>query len=452
MDPRYYSVVNDDLKTKLDESNSAIEDFTERIIELDGTKGAYDDVVISLDTDIFNEIQGVNLKIVDVANAYQDRISVGCRTDVFWRLTGTAGTNYTLVATQLSLAGYAGTLPNVQYFNGVGFVTYSNYSTFGFSTESAYGVKYYDEPVTEDIEDTFVTSFIGTISIGSNKLVALSVVGSSSTIGIATGQLVTASKNGVLPSSSNIIGIGTTTLSQSVLGISTGSLVTVLTLDTTATGTASAPESDGSYVNFTVLRSTTEFTYDDYDLQSEKDPYVPQTIGIMTPDDIGIGVSIKYDNSGYFSNPVSWNPDAVDEEDPTTFEPDVGAGTYYFRVGFSSYPITLNGQRVAVGFVTTVNATQFSGILSATSACPTQETNLTNAINTLNTAKADISAGISTINYKIDVANTLREQRKEYQSEIWALRQQIASYRADIINYDNALTYLGVSTVTNLVS
>jgi len=452
MDPRYYSVVNDDLKTKLDESNSAIEDFTERIIELDGTKGAYDDVVISLDTDIFNEIQGVNLKIVDVANAYQDRISVGCRTDVFWRLTGTAGTNYTLVATQLSLAGYAGTLPNVQYFNGVGFVTYSNYSTFGFSTESAYGVKYYDEPVTEDIEDTFVTSFIGTISIGSNKLVALSVVGSSSTIGIATGQLVTSSKNGVLPSSSNIIGIGTTTLSQSVLGISTGSLVTVLTLDTTATGTASAPESDGSYVNFTVLRSTTEFTYDDYDLQSEKDPYVPQTIGIMTPDDIGIGVSIKYDNSGYFSNPVSWNPDAVDEEDPTTFEPDVGAGTYYFRVGFSSYPITLNGQRVAVGFVTTVNATQFSGILSATSACPTQETNLTNAINTLNTAKADISAGISTINYKIDVANTLREQRKEYQSEIWALRQQIASYRADIINYDNALTYLGVSTVTNLVS
>jgi len=452
MDPRYYSVVNDDLKTKLDESNSAIEDFTERIIELDGTKGAYDDVVISLDTDIFNEIQGVNLKIVDVANAYQDRISVGCRTDVFWRLTGTAGTNYTLVATQLSLAGYAGTLPNVQYFNGVGFVTYSNYSTFGFSTESAYGVKYYDEPVTEDIEDTFVTSFIGTISIGSNKLVALSVVGSSSTIGIATGQLVTSSKNGVLPSSSNIIGIGTTTLSQSVLGISTGSLVTVLTLDTTATGAASAPESDGSYVNFTVLRSTTEFTYDDYDLQSEKDPYVPQTIGIMTPDDIGIGVSIKYDNSGYFSNPVSWNPDAVDEEDPTTFEPDVGAGTYYFRVGFSSYPITLNGQRVAVGFVTTVNATQFSGILSATSACPTQETNLTNAINTLNTAKADISAGISTINYKIDVANTLREQRKEYQSEIWALRQQIASYRADIINYDNALTYLGVSTVTNLVS
>lgn len=452
MDPRYYSVVNDDLKTKLEESNAAIEDFVERIIELDGTKGAYDDIVISLDSDIFNEIRGVNSKIFDVSSAYQDRISVGCRTDVFWRLTGTAGTNYTLVATQLSLAGYAGTLPNVQYFNGVGFVTYSNYSTFGFSTESAYGIKYYNEPVTEDIEDTFVTSFIGTISTGSDKLIALSVVGSSSTVGITTGQLVTSSKTGVLPSSSNIIGIGTTTLSQSILGISTGSLVTVLTLDTTATDTAGAPESDGSYVTFTILKSTTQFSYDDYDLQSEKDPYVPQTIGIMTTGDIGIGVSIKYDNSGYYSNPISWNPEAVDEEDPTTFEPDVGAGTYYLRVGFSSYPITLNGQRVSVGFVTTVNATQFSGILSATSACPTQETNLTNAINTLNTAKSNISAGISTINYKIDVANTLREQRKEYQSEIWALRQQIASYRADIINYDKALTYLGVSTVTNLVS
>lgn len=452
MDPRYYSIVNEDLRAKINDSYANIENLKELIIETDGTKGAYDDVIKSIDIDIFNEIQGVNSKIIDVSNAYQNRISVGCRTDVFWRLTGTAGTNYTLVATQLSLAGYAGTLPNVEYFNGVGFVTYSNYSTFGFSTESAYGVKYYNEPVTEDIEDTFVTSFVGTISTGSDKLVALSVVGSSTTIGIVTGQLVISSKSNVIPSSSNIIGIGTTTLSQSILGISTGSLVTVLTLDTTATDTAAAPESDGSYVTFTVLKSTTQFSYDDYELQSEKDPYSPQTIGIMTTGDIGIGISIKYDNSGYYSNPVSWNPGAIDQEDPTTFEPDVGAGTYYLRVGFSSYPITLNGQRVAVGFVTTVNATQFSGILSATSACPTQETNLTNAINTLNTAKADISAGIGTINYKIDVANTLREQRKEYQSEIWALRQQIASYRADIINYDKALTYLGVSTVTNLVS
>lgn len=451
MDPRYYSVVNDDLKAKLDDSYSAIEDSTEAIIETDATKGAYDDIITSLDVDIFNEIQSVNSKIVDVSSAYQDRINVGCRTDVFWRLTGTAGTTYTLVATQLSLAGYAGTLPSVEYFNGVGFVTYSNYSTFGFSTESAYGVKYYNEPVTEDFEDTFVTSFIGTISTGSNKLIALSVVGSSSTLGITTGQLVTSSKSGVLPSSSNIVGIGTTTLSQSILGISTESPVTILTLDTTATGTASAPESDGSYVSFTISKSTTQFTYDDYEIFAESDPFIPQTIGIMTTGDIGIGVSIKYDNSGYLSNPISWNPYLVDPEDPNTFEPNVGAGTYYLKVGFSSYPVTLSGQRVAVGFVTTVDATQFSGILSATSACPTQETNLTNAINALNTAKSDITSGISTINYKIDVANTFREQRKEFQSEIWGLRQQIASYRADIINYEKALNYLGVSTVTNVI-
>jgi hypothetical protein len=451
MDPRYYSVVNDDLKAKLDDSYSAIEDSTEAIIETDATKGAYDDIITSLDVDIFNEIQSVNSNIVDVASAYQDRINVGCRTDVFWRLTGTAGTTYTLVATQLSLAGYAGTLPSVEYFNGVGFVTYSNYSTFGFSTESAYGVKYYNEPVTEDFEDTFVTSFIGTISTGSNKLIALSVVGSSSTLGITTEQLVTSSKSGVLPSSSNIVGIGTTTLSQSILGISTESPVTILTLDTTATGTASAPESDGSYVSFTISKSTTQFTYDDYEIFAESDPFIPQTIGIMTTGDIGIGVSIKYDNSGYLSNPISWNPYLVDPEDPNTFEPNVGAGTYYLKVGFSSYPVTLSGQRVAVGFVTTVDATQFSGILSATSACPTQETNLTNAINALNTAKSDITSGISTLNYKIDVANTFREQRKEFQSEIWGLRQQIASYRADIINYEKALNYLGVSTITNVI-
>ena len=451
MDPRYYSVLNDDLRTKLDESYAAIDDSTETIIELDGNKIAYDDVILSLDRDIYNEVQSVNFKIVDVTSAYQDRINVGCRTDIFWRLTGVAGTFYSLVATQLSLAGYAGTLPSVELYDGVGFVTYSNYSTFGFSTESAYGVKYYDEPVTEDIGDTFVTSFTGIIEFGSDQLTALSVVGSSSTIGINTGQLVISSKSGVLPSSSNIIGIGTTALSRSILGISSGSVVTSLTLDALATGIASAPESDGSYVTFTVLTSTTEFTFEDYDLQSEKDPFIPQTIGIMTTGDIGIGVSIKYDDSGYYSNSVSWNPDAVDEEDPSTFEPEVGAGIYYSLVGFSSYPITLSGERVAVGFVTTVDSSQIVGILSATSSCPTEETNLTNAINTLNIAKSDISSGISTLNYKIDVANTFREQRKEIQSEIWGLRQQIASYRADIINYDKALNYLGVSTVTNVI-
>lgn len=451
MDPRYYSVLNDDLRAKLEDANTAIEDSSERIIELDGQKGAYDDIIISIDNDVLNEVNIVNSKIVAVNNAYQDRINVGCRTDVFWRRVGLAGTIHTLVATKLSLAGYAGTLPYVDYFDGSSFIIYNNYDTFGYTEENAYGIKYYDEPVTQDIGDTFVTSFIGTIGFGENKLTVLSVVGSSSTIGISTGQLVISSKDSVLPSSSNIIGIGTTALSQSVLGISTGSVVTILTLDASAVGIASAPESDGSYVTFTVLTSTTEFGYDDYEIQSDKDPYSPQTIGIMTSGNIAIGVSVKYDNSGNYPNTISWDPGSIDEEDPNTFEPEVGAGVYYLPVGFTSYPISLSGQRVAVGFATTVTDAQLTGITSVATSCPTQETNLTNAINDLNTAKTDISAGISTLNYKIDVANTFREQRKEIQSEIWGLSQQIASYRADIITYDKALTYLGVSTVTDIV-
>ncbi len=451
MDPRYYTVLNDDLRTKLDQSYTSIDDSSERIIELDGQKGAYDDIIISLDNDIISDVESVNEKITNVYDAYQDRINVGCRTDVFWRLTGTAGTTFTMVATQLSLAGYAGTLPNVSYFDGTGFIVYDNYDTFGYATENAYGIKYYDEPVTKDIGDTFVSSFIGTIASGSNKLTVLSVVGSSSTVGVNTGQLVTSSKENVLPSSSNIIGIGTTALSQSVLGISTGSVVTILTLDATATGIASAPESDGSYVTFTVLSSVTEFGFDDYEIQFEKDPYSPQTIGIVTTGTIGIGVSIKYDNSGDNPNTISWDPGYVEEENPDTSEPSVGSGIYYFTVGFSSYPISLSGQRVPVGFVTTVNATQFSGITSVSASCPTQETALTNAIASLNTAKSDISAGISTLNYKIDVANTFREQRKQIQSEIWGLGQEIAAYRSDIISYDKALNYLGVSTITSVI-
>lgn len=453
MDPRYYSLLSENLRTSLDESSEAIDDTLEAIVELDGSKAPYDDIILSIDAEIFNEIRDINLKIVDVINAYQDRINVGCRTDVFWRVTGVAGTEYTLVATQLSLAGYAGTLPTVEYFDGVGITTYDNYDIFGFDFESAYGIKYYDEPVTVDIEDTFVTSFSGIIEFGSNELILLSIVGSSSTFGISTstGQLVISSKPDVLPSSTNIIGIGTTNLPRPILGISTESVVTVLALDAVAVGVASAPESDGSYVTFTVLESPSELNFEYYDILSEKDPFLPQIIGIVTSGNLGIGVSIEYDNSGFEPNVIAWNPDAFDEEEPGTFEPEVGAGTFYFPVGFSSYPITLDGERVSVGFVTTINDTQFAGILSTSSPCSTQETNLTNAINELNIAKSDIASGIGTLNYKIDVANTFREQRKEIQSEIWSLRQQIAAFRADIIKFDKALTYLGVSTVTNII-
>jgi hypothetical protein len=224
-----------------------------------------------------------------------------------------------------------------------------------------------------------------------------------------------------------------------------------LKLDSLAIGNAAAPESDGSYVTFTVLSSVSDLNLEYYDSLSEKDPSIPQIIGIITSGNLGIGVSIQYDNSGFEPNVIAWNPEAFDEEDPSTFEPEVGAGTFYFPVGFSSYPVTLNGQRVAVGFVTTVNTSQIAGILSATPSCTIQETNLTNAINTLNTAKSDIASGISTLNYKIDVSNTFREQRKEIQSQIWAARQEIAAFRADIIKFDKALNFLGVSTVTDII-
>ena len=451
MDPRYYKVLNDTFRTNLNESTTAIEETLESIIELDGSKAPYDDIILSLDVDIFNEVRNTNLKILDVASAYQDRINVGCRTDVFWRVTGVAGTFYTLVATQLSLAGYAGTLPTVEYFDGVGITTYSNFDIFGFDSEPAYGIKYYDEPLTIDIEDTFVTSFTGFIDFGSSELITLSPVGSSSTIGISSGQLVISSKQDVLPSSSNIIGIGSTTLSRSILGISTETPVITLTLDSIAVGDAAAPESDGSYVTFTVLSSVEDLNLEYYELLSEKDPFIPQIIGIVTSGNLGIGVSIEYDNSGFEPNVIAWNPDAFDEEEPSTFEPEVGAGNFYYTVGFSSYPITLSGERVSVGFVTTINTSQFAGILSTSASCTTQETNLTNAINELNTAKSDISSGISTLNYKIDVSNTFREQRKEIQSEIWALRQQIAAFRGDIIKFDKVINFLGVSTVTDII-
>ena len=72
------------------------------------------------------------------------------------------------------------------------------------------------EPYQLDIGDTFVTSFIGTVNAGSNKLTVMSPVGStgqdpSVTPIYKTGQIITCDEDGVLTEPTKIIGINTGT-------------------------------------------------------------------------------------------------------------------------------------------------------------------------------------------------------------------------------------------------
>ena len=481
-----------DLSQKKQQAYDGVEFLQKNILVKDVNKEKYDAAIVSIDADLFAEVNNVNDKLQDVKDAYQARVDVGCRTDMFWRVLGISTTDdggggvneyYNLEVTRLSLSGYSnagigstsgvglGTDGSVAFIDGAGGITtYPPRSLFGFEEKNLYGIKYYDEPSQRDVGDTFVTSFIGTISIGSSILTVMSPIGSGTTLGITTGQFISASKTGIFPTSSGeIVAIGTALADLSTLsgvgntvGVGTTTqLVSTLTLDSVVAVGASAPEQDGSYVTFTVFQSpagigTTAISYFRIDFTSN--PFSPQTLGIMDSSQYGIGKSVFYDNSGFNSNVQSWAPELarpeISADFPAVKEPEVGAGKIYYTVGFSSYPTNPLGSGRAVEGDTYSLDTSLIGTVTLyedPSACPTQETNLTNAISDANTAESNITSGLGDFTYKIDAVNAMRDLRTDIQLEIWGNRQAIGGLADDIDKYDTAIEYLGVTTITSLL-
>lgn len=476
-----------ELSEEKQQAYEGIEFLQKNILLKDSEKEKYDAAIVSIDADLFAEIENVNDKLQDTKDAYQARVNVGCRTDIFWRVTGisTSPVVYYLVATKLSLVGYStvglgtisgvglGTDGSVAFLNpSGGITTYPPRSLFGFEEKNLYGLKYYDEPSQKDIGDTFVTSFIGTISIGSSILTVMSPIGSGVTIGIEPGQFVSASKTGIFPLGyGEVVGLGTTFADLSVLsgvgntvGVGTTSeLVSIITLSSSVSVGASAPEQDGSYVTFTVFQSpagigTTAISY--FRLPFTSNPFSPERIGIMTGGQYGIGKSIFYDNSGFNPNTQSWRPEFAHDQinlgdgDKVAAikEPNVGAGKIYYTVGFADYPINpFTLQRAVEGETASSLFVGLGNLYQTSTPCPTQETNLTNAINAANTAESNIQSDLGDFNYKIDAVNAIRDLRTDIQLEIWGNRQAIGGLADDIDKYDTAIEYLGVTTITSLL-
>jgi len=484
-----------DLSEKKQQAYDGIEFLQKNIVLKDSIyKERYDAVIVSIDGDLFSDVKDVNDKLQNVRSAYADRISVGCRTDMFWRVIGLSttpvpggggGVNsyYNLQVTRLSIPGYSnagigstsgvglGINGSVAFLTSSGGITtYPPRSLFGFEEKNLYGIKYYDEPSQKDIGDTFVTSFIGTISIGSSILTVMSPIGSGVTIGISSGQLISASKDGIFAAGyGEIVGLGTTLADLSTLsgvgntvGVGTTTeVVSRIILNSVVAIGASSPEQDGSYVTFVVSESpagigTTAISY--YRIEFASNPFSPQIIGIMTSGQYGIGKSVFYDNSGYNSNTQSWKPEfarpQLSSSQPAVTEPNVGAGKIYYPVGFSSYPSPpSSGTRAAEGTIISVDVTLIGSttLYTNASACPTQETNLTNAINTANAAESSIQSGLGDFGYKINAVNAFRDLRTDIQLEIWGNRQAIDGLADDIDKYDTAIEYLGVTTITSLL-
>ena len=80
--------LTDEINDKLKDETEGVTWLGDQIVLLDAEKEQWDAAIDKMDRPLVTEIDEVNETLGKVRAAYQDRINVGCRTDMFWRVTG----------------------------------------------------------------------------------------------------------------------------------------------------------------------------------------------------------------------------------------------------------------------------------------------------------------------------------------------------------------------------
>jgi hypothetical protein len=446
--------IKDDIRKKRDQKEENIRNYRQELLVVDAEKEPYDEAVKALDLDILSSIDKVNQAIYETQTAYQNRIDSGCYSDLFWRVTGSDEDGLDLIVDQLNPVGYGYSVIYVEPVTGVA-TTLESTTKVGLTTQNLYGLKYYDHPYLKDIGDTTLGTFIGQIGLGSTILNIISQTAEELTVGFETGNVITCSKAGVFPSPTNtIVGFGTTVVTgistslADITGISTDVFYTASIILKDATiGVSSLPEADGSYVNYTVVISPEDFEAQKprfkYKVKFTKNPYSPETIGILNSSTAGTGYKVELDNSGYPSSAQDWKPEleGIERQGEKVKEPNVGAGKIYFRTGFTYRPV-IGGSPATKGTTLTGIATaSLPSYYGSTPSCSSSINNLISSATNNQTEKENALNGSCVANVE-DVANGIRDERNEYALRIWGMRQSIGNQNDELDKLEALDTYI----------
>ncbi len=467
--------MGDILKAKIKNGKQAITSSKEKIVFYADEKSTYTESIDRMDNHVYSVLQETNQSLVDVETAYDNRVVVGCRTDVFWRVMGysAAPTRWLLQATQMSKVGYTtsglvGPGTCLTLVDSVGIMTgLPPSSSYGWELDNLHGIKIYDEPCMGGILTTFVGSSIGTVSYGGDKLYLMTPILTGGIVGLSSGQIITTKNMTIFSGGSNtntIVGVGIATVDLSGVNVGMGtdlSEINVVTLENSTIGFASAPQVDGTYVTFNVLQNPDELP-EDYGLPNNPHPYVPQTVMMMNDapgtggnDDpaehIGVGVTIEYNNNGDPNVSKQWNqfleglvdPDVLDL-DVRVKKPKVGADKIWYRVGFTDAPVYL-GSRAAIGQTVVVTNWALSTLWETLPTCSTEESALTNAISVMNTKETQLSNNTgyaADFNTFISIDNVVRKELKDIQMRIWGFRSIIGQAQTSIVGWNDQLAVI----------
>ena len=493
---KLFAQAGEDLQTALE----AVTDLQDRVIIYDNDKLSYDQAIYKLDEDLLDQCNVVNVAFNDVETAYGNRITGICRTDMFWRVTQINSTptpsQVSMVCTKLTAGGYpaltkggvVGLGSTVSFLHPNGTITTypRNESesewfstgmgyTFGFEPRNYYGIKYYNEPYSDDIGDTFVGGFIGTITQGESTLTAMQPVGLGLSEALKIGQIVQPQGIDVFSGTAKITGITTgqtdlRNIAPSYVGIGTTlSWVNIITVDTVATRTVQAPLDDGSYGSFDVIDDPANFAdsgREKYSLDKEADPFLPQTVGIMQTSTIGTGVSIALDNSGYPTAAMAWDPNMegfIVEYDSRgralagpVEPPKVGSGRCFWRAGFTDYPILSGGARAEEDDVRTIASNQLAGAYASITqgaSCTALDTAVTDAIGIASAKETTLVGDNTTTNPTlVEGVNAIREERNEHYSlPIWGFRVGIGAENETVDRLQILQQHVDKLTIRNII-
>jgi len=487
---KLFSQAGEDLQQALE----SIDDLQSRVVIIDNDKLPYDQAIAKLDKDLLDQSDEVNVSFNNVETAYNDRIVGVCKTDMFWRVTQIDSSmdpvEYTLVCTKLDGGGYpalnksgvVGLGSTVAFLHPNGTVTIFPRNavesqwhssgvgyTFGFDPRNYYGLKYYNEPYSDDIGDTLVGGFIGTITQGQSTLTVMNPVGAGLSEYLEIGQIIESKNLNVFASTTKITGITTGLVDlrdiESLVGIAeTLSKVNILTVDNIALRSVKAPLDNGNYGTFDVLDDPANFANSGrqkYSLTKDKDPFLPQTVGIMQTATIGVGVSIALDNSGHPTAAMPWNPQlngySIEPSGtPIIRPPKVGSGKCFWRVGFSAYPKASAGSatKAVEDATVTVDEDDIDSMYGTLSACPAAlETAITDAIGISSTKETALRGANDTTNpIKVDGLNALRAERNDdYSLPIWGMRVGIGAQNEIVDRLITLQRHLDDLTIRNVI-
>ena len=505
---KLFSQAGEDLQTALE----SIDDLQSRVVIVDNDKLPYDQAIEKLDQDLFDQCLDVNKAFGVVETAYQDRIDNGCRSDLFWRITNindlVSPTEYSLVCTKISGGGYTkktdfkfpSSEDDDNFFGNTLIVLRPNGNnevfpinsqnarglgvgyTFGFEPRNYYGIKYYNEPYSDDIGDTLVGGFIGTITQGQSTLTIMNPVGAGLSELLAVGQIIEPQNLNVFSGTTKISGITTglvdlrnieslTAGDDPPIGVGdTLSRVNILTVDSVALRTIKAPLDDGTYGSFDVLDDPANFANSGrqkYSLNKELDPFLPQTVGIMQTANLGIGISVALDNSGFPSGSMPWNPalngySIEPSGTPIIRPPKVGSGVCFWRAGFDYKPVTSPGGSTGAseGDTATVEVSDIASMYSPSNypssrlTCSAAlETAITDAIGIATAKETTLRGANDTTNpTKVEGLNALRGERNDdYSLPIWGMRCGIGAQNEIVDRLQTLQQHLDDLTIRNVI-